>query len=223
MPRTAALEQHRAAPEGYATNSRPVSRNQEGAPRAQPPTDLRVRRTRALLKSTLVALLRERDYAQVTVADLAERAMINRATFYRHYADLHELVFDCVDDLLLEVPGVDLGEAFALRPGEALPTVVGYFEHVARHADFYRAMLGERGMPGFGERLRAGVEAGVTLEFRSPRIEVDVAATVSAFIAHALLGVTRSWLVSRKPMEPQRVAALFTALVLPGVRQVVGR
>src|SRR5258708_12957750 len=49
--------------------------------------DPRVRRTRELLTAAFAELMDERGFAAVTVQDIAERAGINRATFYAHYDD----------------------------------------------------------------------------------------------------------------------------------------
>jgi AcrR family transcriptional regulator len=56
------------------------------------PGDLRVRRTRKLLKSALIELTIEKGFAAVTVQDIADRAMVNRATFYRHCLDKYDLL-----------------------------------------------------------------------------------------------------------------------------------
>jgi AcrR family transcriptional regulator len=62
-------------------------------------TDLRVQRTRSLLHKAFVELLHEKDFQHLTVQDIAERAMVNRATFYDHYTDKYALMNDYVRDL----------------------------------------------------------------------------------------------------------------------------
>ena len=57
--------------------------------------DPRVRRTRGLLVRAFNELLAEKGHAGLTVQEIAERATINRATFYAHFKDQHEL-FDYV-------------------------------------------------------------------------------------------------------------------------------
>jgi AcrR family transcriptional regulator len=57
--------------------------------------DPRVRRTRELLVRAFNELLAEKGHAGLTVQEIAERATINRATFYAHFSDQHEL-FDYV-------------------------------------------------------------------------------------------------------------------------------
>ncbi len=55
-------------------------------------TDLRIRRTHLFLQEAMIELITEKGFEAITVGDIAERAMINRATFYRHYQDKYDLV-----------------------------------------------------------------------------------------------------------------------------------
>ena len=54
--------------------------------------DPRVRRTRKLLQDALRALVHERPFSTITVQDIADRATVNRATFYAHYLDKYDLI-----------------------------------------------------------------------------------------------------------------------------------
>lgn len=55
-------------------------------------TDLRIRRTHHFLQEAMIELITEKGFEAITVGEIAERAMINRATFYRHYQDKYDLV-----------------------------------------------------------------------------------------------------------------------------------
>lgn len=57
--------------------------------------DLRIQRTKKLLKENFKELFLEMDYEKITVKQLCEKAMINRRTFYLHY--------DSIDDILNEI------------------------------------------------------------------------------------------------------------------------
>jgi AcrR family transcriptional regulator len=54
--------------------------------------DLRVRRTRHLLQQAFMELMAEKSFQAITVQDIAERAMVNRATFYDHFVDKYALL-----------------------------------------------------------------------------------------------------------------------------------
>jgi AcrR family transcriptional regulator len=54
--------------------------------------DPRVMRTRQLLQDSFTSLIREKDFKDITVRDITEKATVNRATFYAHFADKYELL-----------------------------------------------------------------------------------------------------------------------------------
>jgi AcrR family transcriptional regulator len=54
--------------------------------------DPRVRRTRQLIVQAFVELLVEKGFEALTVQDIANRATVNRATFYAHFEDKYALL-----------------------------------------------------------------------------------------------------------------------------------
>src|SRR5579859_488128 len=71
--------------------SRKKLENFEGKCPSSEPIDPRVRRTRKLLQDALRSLLHEKRLSAISVQDIAERATVNRATFYAHYTDKEDL------------------------------------------------------------------------------------------------------------------------------------
>lgn len=62
--------------------------------------DKRVTKTKSLLKKTLIELLEERPFEQITVKELCQRAYVSRITFYTHYGDKYALVDEIFQDML---------------------------------------------------------------------------------------------------------------------------
>ena len=54
--------------------------------------DPRTKRTRQLLIQAFLDLLRQKGFQSITVQDIAERATVNRATFYAHFEDKYALL-----------------------------------------------------------------------------------------------------------------------------------
>ena len=63
---------------------------------SQEKLDPRVKRTRALIQQAFHELLAEKGFQSITVQDLTERAEVNRATFYAHYADKYALLDESI-------------------------------------------------------------------------------------------------------------------------------
>jgi AcrR family transcriptional regulator len=59
---------------------------------AEKKLDPRIKRTRQLLQRALMELMAEKSFQAITVQDIAERATVNRVTFYAHFEDKHALL-----------------------------------------------------------------------------------------------------------------------------------
>jgi AcrR family transcriptional regulator len=73
--------------------------------------DPRVKRTRKLIVEAFFALLAEKRVHAISVQDIAERATVNRATFYTHFEDKYALMDWVVRDTFREALTQRLGPA----------------------------------------------------------------------------------------------------------------
>lgn len=62
--------------------------------------DPRVMRTRQLIQDAFLSLIQHHDIQEITVRDITEKATINRATFYAHFADKYELLDATLSSML---------------------------------------------------------------------------------------------------------------------------
>lgn len=54
--------------------------------------DLRIRRTKNSIVKAFYALLKQENFKKITIQQIADKAMINRQTFYLHYQDKYDLL-----------------------------------------------------------------------------------------------------------------------------------
>jgi AcrR family transcriptional regulator len=117
----------------------------------QAASNLRVRRTKILLREALIELIGEQEFDAITVGQLTKRAMVSRAAFYRNFQDKYDLV----EQIFEEAMSV-LFEAIGKRGPQHPPDVwVRFFDHIAQYDRLYRALLGEKGSPWFARKMRA--------------------------------------------------------------------
>jgi len=123
--------------------------------------DLRVKRTHKLLQEALMELTVQKGFSAVAVSDITKYAGVNRATFYRHYADKFDLLNQYVQRVyqLLEAPPEDRPpQSSDVNTGPLQPGLIAIFEHIHAHAKFYRVMLGKNGDPLFAEKIRQYIQ-----------------------------------------------------------------
>ena len=61
--------------------------------------DARIMRSKRDLRAALMELLKSTPFEKIAVIDICNKAMINKVTFYKHYADKYDLFDDCLKDI----------------------------------------------------------------------------------------------------------------------------
>ena len=68
-------------------------------------SDLRVTKTRRLIKATFLELVQTKPVQKITVTELAKRAEISKGTFYLHYLDIYDLYNQMVEETVAKIAG----------------------------------------------------------------------------------------------------------------------
>jgi AcrR family transcriptional regulator len=190
--------------------------------------DPRVVRTRQLLRDALVSLIAEKGFDAITVQDIADRATLNRATFYLHYQDKHDLLIkslhDAIDELMADI-GPTEEKAPLMVDGPQRP-IVQVFQHVARHARFFQVMMGAEGVPSFIAGVRDYM-AEITLNWLNvlqpdPEKSIVPLEIVANSLSWSLLGVLIWWLEHDMPHPPEYMAEQFRVLITSDLSEVLG-
>lgn len=98
--------------------------------------DKRVIRTRKLLSDAFLELMRTKEFQQITVQDITDRADINRATFYAHFTDKYALFDHAIQNLYEEHLQVSIPNADRLNYANlhALSlSTLRFFQHFMGH------------------------------------------------------------------------------------------
>lgn len=163
-------------------------------------TDPRITRTVHALETAIVELAAQQPVSRITVAALADRAGVTRATFYHRY--------DSPLDLLIQVLYADLDrghrrEAELRAEGthsasEMLRlTTTEVADHVERFQAVYRQALRDPADRGVYEALvRHFANYALAFMARSGHPDVPRAnhAVVASFMAHGFAGAIAAWL-----------------------------
>jgi AcrR family transcriptional regulator len=187
-----------------------------------PKNDRRSLRTRKLLWQALMALLQEKPYAEITVQEIADRANINRVTFYFHYRDKQDLLETSVEAIFNELNSQITpftGEAFRFDiPPEGLSMV---YRYIADNAAFYRIILGENGIPFLVNRLRryiteVGMQRFQLLNTPESQRRVPLEMALQ-YAAGSVMGLIGWWLENDMPISPEEFAHQTLLLTAYGV------
>ncbi len=113
--------------------------------------DPRIARTRRSLRDALFSLARERSLDEISVSDIADRAGINRSTYYQHYSDKDTLLGEALDAVIEDTVAEATASPITEADGARLLAV--YLDHVEQNAALYRKLLGESGSAAIQVRM----------------------------------------------------------------------
>lgn len=176
--------------------------------------DPRVLRTRQLIRDAFIELLQELELEKITVNRIAERATINRVTFYLHYKDIPDMCDKLAEDMVNEIKAI-LNEVTD-PPGFNIQILIKMLEHIADNSKFYKVLLASKRIPIFTERLMKLIAEFITS--RIDKLEASSTLKVQKDIAiwygsSAIIGTIVCWLRNDLPYTPIFLATQLSELL----------
>ncbi len=180
--------------------------------------DLRVIRTKEAIRKTFEEMICEMDYEQISIKELAERARINRKTFYLHY--------DSLDDLLRELQN-EMAKSFIERTRD-----------LERPRDMDKItrefFLVSEGAGRLHERLLCSgsyhyISRRITNEIMSETWGADgkqrnadpyVQNIVMTFVSQSTIEIYRQWAADGKKIPLDDIIALTSKLICSGLNSL---
>ena len=163
--------------------------------------DRRVRKTKRQLRQALMDLMSEKPSKSISVRELAERADINRGTFYIHYKDVSDLLQRLEDEMAERLILVCKKYAYSTGEVDAFPYLTELYRFAQDNADLCLVLLGPNGDRAYTERI-----CGILRSY------------FCSFIVSGNLTLTLEWLSGGAKETPEEMAALAGAIIMDGVR-----
>ncbi len=176
--------------------------------------DRRVQRTRKMLRESLLSLILEEGFDEISIQDITDKANLGRATFYLHFKDKDELLLEVMEqlmeDILDQVPQLSAAQ-WRL---EDIKAITKLFDIAAKHYDLYRILIIGSGGITASRQLRQSIASSVAasiqaeIESKNAQPEVPVEFIANHF-AGSLLSTIYWWLDSDLPYSAEEIAEMF--------------
>ena len=193
--------------------------------------DLRVKKTKLAIEVAILKLLETKPFQDITIHDIAEEAMINRATFYSHYTDKYDLLDRLIVDRLSKFRN-NLYEAKHVKDGTLYPerfilAISTAFQIVESEAYFYRVMLGNQTTSNIKTRFVEMASEAFTSQFDVFFGKDESKWTMPKelflpFIVSGISGTIFWWIENNQPYSPEQMANYLTHLVINGPAKTMG-
>ena len=176
--------------------------------------DRRIRKTRAVLKSSLLSLMKEKSVKHITVKELCDKADINRGTFYLHYTDVFDMLEQIEDDMFRELDEflVPIDKQEDVLNEELFREV---FIFVKNNNEFCQVMLSDRGEIAFTKKLIKFLHSKFTNHFG----DTNAAEHYFSFMVFGVLGIIESWLNNGMKETAEEMAEICSNIIQNKIRE----
>lgn len=170
----------------------------------------RVRITKKMIIDGFLDLLREKDFEQITVQAICDRAQISRSSFYRYYEDQFQLLALVEESLTSELEENSDLDLFLKHPSsaDALEQMTEFFRGIQKRMDQFQVLV-TRVRPNIFEKSRI-FPIDTTIEALEDRLGPSRARYLSGFLVLGGQRIIADWIAKGDSREtPKEMAALM--------------
>jgi AcrR family transcriptional regulator len=195
---------------------------------APKPIDRRIQKTLQLLEGALAELITEKEYNNITVQEILDRANVGRSTFYTHFEYKDQLLRSLLTHLneRFEEGIQQLSQEEKRLADNSARTPLRILQFVEQNHPLFKAMLVYQGCGAgnnpFSDYLfvltREHLKQMVQHEYRNtPLLEM-----ISHYYASAFIGALVWWLENDMCFSPEELAQALNQLTVSGLKEVFG-
>lgn len=179
--------------------------------------DLRVIRTKFMIKNAFLELMGEIGFAKITVEGITKRAFISRNTFYLHYTDKYDLLNSLEDEALLEIKElikempVEIMKRKGFADSRPFSILIGVYRYIQENSRFFSLMINENGDPCFLPKLSETIKSIIVQKNMDVELKVPQGYMI-AIIAGIQTSIIGEWLRSGMKETPEELAELIAAI-----------
>lgn len=173
--------------------------------------DARIRYTKMIIQVNFISLLKQKPIKRITVKEICELAEINRATFYKYYADAYDLMEKIEDEILQELQSAM--ESFP--KGSIHETLLGILKKMKENGELYMALFSGNGDTDFPMKIFRLCYAEFSDYINSlyPKMTKTQQAWLYVYTAQGSCGILNYWLSDGMAESPAEVAEFIEKLI----------
>lgn len=175
----------------------------------------RVKMTKALLKTSLIELMKTKSIHTISIKEICSGADINRSTFYRHYNTQYELYDEIVHEILSEL--IKAYQKSRENEDDMQDSIAAVLEIAERNREVCLVILSDKGNVTMGESFVKAISPVVEEEAS------ELSIYLFQFMAAGLANIVWTWLNKPVRQTPKELASLMTSMMKHGIYKTIIR
>ena len=173
-------------------------------------TVLRTIKSRRAIKQAFLQLMNEKGYNNVTITDIADRALINRKTFYMHY-DTKQALYDEICNELIELldPESTMKTLHELEGHEQRKPVIRLLMNIRREKDVFSVLINDENNMTFLRKLCDKIAPVILMETHSHKDIILMDEELLIEVYCTLFVLMLKWWIKNDHTEPDMAIDLI--------------
>lgn len=166
--------------------------------------DRRIAKSQEAIKKAVIELMSEKNFDDITIQDISDRANVSRGTIYLHYSDKYDLLDKLIAEHINEMRVI----CESTSELDFIDANLPWFEYLENHYLFFSTMLASKGAPSFRsqfvkfliEEFKDEVD---NTNGKNNGLNEDV---ILQFIVTSYVGIVEWWFRNGMPYPPHVMA-----------------
>ena len=182
--------------------------------------DRRVRKTKDCLAKALIELLQTKSIHEISVRELAEKADINRGTFYLHYKDPYDMMNQMETETLETLREILMAHPAREIKDNPLVILEVLYQYIPEHTAWISLLLGENGNLSFVNHLNEVVRSCCIEHWMEifAKKEAKTYNYFCSFIVSGCVALVNEWVNTGMNESPEEMAILSRDIIRNGIR-----
>lgn len=187
--------------------------------------DLRILKTRKAIKEAFLMLVQTKGYERITIQDIAEKAMINRNTFYLHYVDKPDLMEKLCQESIGKLNvciNLERSDRDEMNRDTFISILSETFKVIEADIVFFKTMLSQNGYPNFStyikEALKSIMLSGFGDDYNNQKMRIGL-----EYIISGLVGVICMWIRDSEDLLVEEVVEQLSEIHFHNILDLLKR
>ncbi len=186
--------------------------------------DRRYAKTHKSIKSAFVEIITQKNISKITIKEIADKADINRKTFYAHYTDTHAILDEIENDILTKLWNTLESQDVLKIIYDPYPFFMELTKIISDDMDFYKHLAFSTSKSRLFEKIKLMLEDKL-LHVLLPVIDIDSFALsyIIEFISSGIISSYEKWFLSGRNESLEEISKILSMLALGSLSDISKR
>ena len=178
--------------------------------------DKRILKTKKNLYEGLLKVMKEKEFENIKISEICEKALTTRSTFYDHFTDKYELLYSLIEDLKLELNNYINENNIEVKSIKEyyLVLINLLLEHIEKNIDIYGTILKKNNnsivMDMINDTIYKDIEKELSKYENNSNVPTEI---ITRFYVSAVSNICRDYIIYPNKYNKDQILDYLNKLI----------